>query len=62
MRSASTQNTKPCEKVLVSQEDAAGNCMPEQTSASQFDAVAEGDLQTIQNSVVAEENFTQGNL
>ena len=41
MRSATAQNTKPCEVVHVSTNDAAGNCMPEQTSASQFDAVAE---------------------
>ena len=44
MRSANAQNTKPREVVHVSANDAAGNCMPEQTSASQFNAVAEGEI------------------
>ena len=50
MRSVKTEKSNICE--VVSLNEAAGNCIPEQTSASQFEPLAEGDQQTTQISVV----------
>lgn len=49
-RSADTQKSKPSEVVFPNV--AAGNCMHDQTSASQLERVAEEDHRTTQNSVV----------